>query len=431
MKSKKLRIIFISYFSFLLFLSVININKIFACINFIYLLFISVSFRLSLREIDFIQATFVLIALFVLSTIFLLVSFNILRLKFIERLINKMESINLEYFSGLILAFFMIIISLTAPVISDEPSFYKDVAITKLLPPFSKVNYVVRTNLKGSFTGLEEIKKKLFENEEKERRIYFTKIEFKDTLVIVHKNKLKETIHIKEIETVNNKPVIYSKIFFAGTDEFGRDMLSRIIHGVRISIFIGLLAVFISFLFGSVIGYSSGIIGGVVDVLLMRLVDFFLSFPILFLAIFLIAFVGNSIFLLIIVFGFSGWMYIARIARNESIACMKREFVQMLILAGQSKIKIITKHILPNTFSSILITLIFQMSNVVIAESGLSFLGLGVQPPTPTLGNIIKSGYENLSIAWWISFLSGIALITVIISFNLLAEGLKNYYHKK
>ncbi len=431
MKSKKLRIIFISYFSFLLFLTVININKIFAGINFIYLLFISVSFRLSLREIDFIQATFVLIALFVLSTIFLLVSFNILRLKFIERLINKMESINLEYFSGLILAFFMIIISLTAPVISDEPSFYKDVAITKLLPPFSKVNYVVRTNLKGSFTGLEEIKKKLFENEEKERRIYFTKIEFKDTLVIVHKNKLKETIHIKEIETVNNKPVIYSKIFFAGTDEFGRDMLSRIIHGVRISIFIGLLAVFISFLFGSVIGYSSGIIGGVVDVLLMRLVDFFLSFPILFLAIFLIAFVGNSIFLLIIVFGFSGWMYIARIARNESIACMKREFVQMLILAGQSKIKIITKHILPNTFSSILITLIFQMSNVVIAESGLSFLGLGVQPPTPTLGNIIKSGYENLSIAWWISFLSGIALITVIISFNLLAEGLKNYYHKK
>lgn len=431
MKAKKLEKIFLIFSILWISILGIKIDKTILGIILFYHLFLLDRGLISLKEIEYILASFSTILLIFIFLLLALHCLKIIRLKVLHKLFYKLEKSSKEFTFSLVLVVSILIISITAPIIStDDPAFHKDVMITKLLPPLSRINFIQKRTTIENLSDLEYLRKKLFENLYEEDRIYFTNIEFNDSIVIVHKGKLRERINLTEIEIVDQQPKINSKIFIAGTDEFGRDLFSRLIFGIRISVFIGLLSVLVSFLIGSTIGYVAGISGGLIDNLLMRLVDFFLSFPVLFFVIFLIAFVGNSILLLILVFGFSGWMFIARLARNESIACIKKEFVQTLILAGQSKFKIVLKHILPNTISSILITLVFQMNNVVIAESALSFLGLGVQPPTPTLGSIIKSGYDYLANNGWIAFVSSIILIAIILSFNLFAEGLKKNLNK-
>lgn len=426
MKAKKLEKIFLIFSILWISILGIKIDKTILGIILFYRSFFLDRGLISFKDIEFILASFSTILLIFIFLLLALHCLKIFRLKVLHKLFYKLEKSSKEFRFSLVLVVSILIISITAPIIStDDPAFHKDVMITKLLPPLSRINFIQKRTTIENLSDLEYLRKKLFENLYEEDRIYFTNIELNDSIVIVHKGKLRERINLTEIETIDQQPKINSKIFIAGTDEFGRDLFSRLIFGIRISVFIGLLSVLVSFLIGSTIGYVAGISGGLIDNLLMRLVDFFLSFPVLFFVIFLIAFVGNSILLLIIVFGFSGWMFIARLARNESIACIKKEFVQTLILAGQSKFKIVLKHILPNTISPILITLVFQMNNVVIAESALSFLGLGVQPPTPTLGSIIKSGYDYLAINGWIAFVSSIILIAIILSFNLFAEGLK------
>lgn len=431
MRVKKLEKIFLIFSIFWISIFGIKIDKTISGIILFYHSFFFNRGFISFKEIEFILASFLTITLIFFSLLLAIHCLNIIRIKVVYKLFNELERLSREFTFSLVLVVSILMISITAPIIStDDPAYHKDVMITKLLPPLSRVNFIQKKTTIENLSDLEFLRKKLFENLYEENRIYFTNIELNDSIVIVHKGKLREILNLTEIETINQRPKINSKIFIAGTDEFGRDLFSRLIFGIRISVFIGLLSILVSFLIGSVIGYIAGISGGLIDNLLMRLVDFFLSFPVLFFVVFLIAFVGNSIHLLIIVFGFSGWMFIARLARNESIACSKKEFVQTLILAGQSKFKIVVKHILPNTISPILITLIFQMNNVVIAESALSFLGLGVQPPTPTLGGIIKSGYDYLSINGWIAFVSSIILISIILSFNLFAEGLKKNFTK-
>lgn len=379
-----------------------------------------------IREIDFLLATLFSILFLFFSLAILFHLLKILKFDFINKLEMKFSSQPGELIWGAGFLYFISLISLTTSLLAPyDPNFNKDVIVTKLLPPLSKVQHLLLKSNSQNLDPYSALRKELFENSNEDNRIYFSRIEINDSNVIVHKNFSVQSISNDSLILVDNKPEVGEKLFLLGTDEFGRDLLSRIIYGLRVSFFIGIFSVIVSFVIGSLVGYAAGISGGLIDSALMRGVEFFLSFPILFFVIFLIAFIGNSIPLLIIVFGFSGWMYIAKIARNETLACMKKEFIQTLFLAGQTKTNIILKHILPNTFSPILITLIFQMSNVIIAESALSFLGLGVQPPTPTLGGIIKSGYEYLSISWWIAFVSGFILIILILGINLFAEGMK------
>ncbi len=407
----------------------LRLEKILNGLKLIYFKIASFEFKLNgLTELDFIIGLFFSLILIFGSTLYCLSNINIVKIKFFERLIGKFKNLNSELQVGLIFLYLLFLIALTSPIISpNDPAFHKDIQITKLLSPMKSLNYLKLKVNKNNLSQKDIVEKILFENFDEERIIYFNQIKVEGSNVLLLRSNSIEKFSIQAIETKNGKPKIFKKTFILGTDEFGRDLLSRIIFGIRISLLIGIFSVLVSFMLGSFIGYSAGIIGGFVDNLLMRIVDFFLSFPILFFVIFLIAFIGNSIFLLVVVFGFSGWMYIARIARNETIACMKKEFIQTLILAGQTKFKIIMKHILPNTFTPILITLIFQFSNVVIAESALSFLGLGVQPPTPTLGGIIKTGYDYFSLASWISFSSAFALIIIVLTFNLIGEGLKKF----
>ncbi len=332
------------------------------------------------------------------------------------------------------LVVFLVTVSILSPLISTtHPNYYKDIVVTKLLPPLSKVKYLLKNERHSTiqkFDRILELKSELILPVD-DNKLFINDFKMSNHKVIHYQGKREYQVDISSFVTSNNKPMLGEKIYYLGTDDFGRDVFSRFIYSSRISLFIGLLSVFVSFFLGAIVGFASGYFGGILDNVLMRIVDFFFSMPILFLLIFLIAMFGNSIFLLILILGLSGWMQIARLARAETLSCKKQEFIESIKLFGQSDLKIITLHILPNTISPIIVALVLQLGNVIIAESALSFLGLGVQPPTPTWGSLIKSGYDFISSAWWLSAFGGIAIILSVLSFNLLGEGLKSHLNPK
>lgn len=211
-----------------------------------------------------------------------------------------------------------------------------------------------------------------------------------------------------------------------GTDELGRDVFSRMIYGTRISLSVGLLAVFIATTIGIIIGSISGYFGGLIDSLLMRFVDIMISIPTLFLILMLIVFLGPSIFNVMLVIGLTGWTDLARLVRAEFLSLKSREYVLAARGAGAGHLRIIFKHILPNALSPVFISVIFGVAGAILLESGLSFLGLGVQPPTPSWGNILTSGKDYIESAWWLSFFPGLAIFVTVMSYNLLGEGLRD-----
>ncbi|MBI1807036.1 MAG: ABC transporter permease [Ignavibacteria bacterium] len=215
------------------------------------------------------------------------------------------------------------------------------------------------------------------------------------------------------------------RTFLLGTDGLGRDVLSRLIYALRISLLIGFAGMLGSILFGCVVGFIAGISGGWVDHLLMRITDLFLAIPSLFLVIVLVAFLGNSLLLLILVLAGTGWMSVARLVRSELLSLREREFILAARLLGRSRLQIVREHMVPNVVPIIIVALVLQFGNVILAEAALSFLGLGIQPPTPTLGNMIGESYQTISTAWWASIFPGVVLSLIIVSFSGIAESLR------
>ncbi len=219
---------------------------------------------------------------------------------------------------------------------------------------------------------------------------------------------------------------IVSRSFLLGTDQYGRDILSRVIYGSRISLSIGFLVVLISVTLGTIVGVSSGYFGGIVDNTLMRVVDILIAFPALFLILIIIATFGNSIFLIVITLSFTGWMGVARIVRSQVLSLKEQEFILAAKSLGLSNLRIIFRHLVPNTLTPVIVAATLRIGSIILTEAGLSFLGLGVQPPTPSWGNIINEGRDSLLNHWWISTFPGIAILTTVVCFNLIGDGVRD-----
>jgi len=216
-----------------------------------------------------------------------------------------------------------------------------------------------------------------------------------------------------------------------GTDEFGRDVFTRMLYGARISMSVGLMAVLISSFIGILLGSISGYLGGWVDNVIMRFVDIVLTIPTLFLILILVVFLGPSIFNIMFIIGLTSWTDIARIMRAEVMKLKKSGFVDAARLTGLNKMSIIIKHILPNAISPIFVYMTFGISGAILTESGLSFLGLGVQPPAPSWGNILTAGKDYIHSAWWMVAYPGFAIFLSVFGFNVLGEGLRDYLNPK
>lgn len=209
-----------------------------------------------------------------------------------------------------------------------------------------------------------------------------------------------------------------------GTDLLGRDTLSRLIFGARTSLAVAVLAILVSGIAGSLLGATAGYLGGWSNTIIMRLVDVAFSFPAILLAMVLAVVVGPSFFNIIFVISLVLWAEYARMARGETLRVREMDYVALAQVAGVSKTRIMMRHILPNVASSLIVLATLQVGIVIIMESSLSFLGVGVPPPTPDWGSMIAEGRSYVVTAWWLSVVPGVAIVVTVLSFNLLGDTL-------
>jgi len=326
-------------------------------------------------------------------------------------------------------------IFLFAPVITnDNFDFQKDISVTRLLPPFSSIHALhLKSDTKkpGRLNDFLSLKRNVVKNSFDDKIVFYDSLRQNKSNVVCFQNGLLISLPLSSIDLLNGKPKISMRHFVLGSDEFGRDIFNRIIYGTRISLLIGFCAVILSLIIGVVLGFLAGFSGGVTDVLLSRLTDLFLSFPIIFFIILILAFFGNSFISVIVVLGFSGWMSLFRIVKGEILSLKTKDYFITAQQLGLSGTKLLLREALPVIAVPVIVNTVFQFGNVVLSESALSFLGLGIGNDFPSWGAMINSGQEYLAQAWWMIFFPGFAIVLTLITVNDLGRKLAHQFNPR
>ncbi len=220
------------------------------------------------------------------------------------------------------------------------------------------------------------------------------------------------------------EPMAPGAPFYLGTDDLGRDILSRLLYGARISLLVGIVAMVVTMVIGTAVGITAGYFGGVVDVILMRATDVMLAFPGLLLAVALVAVLRPSVWTIFIVIGLVSWTGVARVIRSEVLSLRERDFVLAARALGARHRRILRRHVLPNVAPTIVVIAALSTSGTILLDAGLSFLGIGVPPPTPTWGRMIQEATSYYRVAPWLMLFPGAAVLYAVLAFNFIAYGL-------
>jgi peptide/nickel transport system permease protein len=391
---------------------------------FLYIQLLFTSTSLALAQINFPFIDFA-VSIIILTAVIIYFPAAGKRVKYFQNNLNFTSAVII-----LLISFFLF-----APLITDNnPDFQKDLSVTKLLPPLSRIK-VLHLNNENYSTGntvdkFINLKSRVIKNSFDESIIFVDSISTGNKITY-YQGGAEVLLANDKVIFKNNTPLITTRTFILGTDELGRDIFTRLIYGARISLFVGLGSVLISLLLGLFLGFFAGYSEGFIDTALNRLTDMFLAFPVIFFIILIIALFGNSLPSVIVVLGFSGWMSLFKIVRSEVISLKSKDFFISARLIGLSNIKLLLKETLPYILVPVVVNLVFQYGNVILAEAALSYLGLGTGSSYPSWGSMIEAGQNYLSQAWWMILFPGLALFLTLFAANSLGRRISSHFNPR